>query len=174
MRIRDIKSAINSVQRAKKKVEEINKKYPKKYKQELEFIGDYVITDWYSAYDPIYYDRLGRLYDAYKVELNGLNYEVIFDSSLIGGNDLIFENSFMSGYHGGSSKGKNHPAPGIPYWRTPHPFYSEWGRPALRSFSPYTRMVSEMNKLIKKIDKEKQNEFNKEIAKVQRAINRLK
>lgn len=173
MRTRDILSAINNVKKAKVKIEEMNKRYPKKYKEELEMIGDDVITQWYSTYDPIFYNRSGDLYDAFRVNLDGVNYRVDFDSSLMDGNEYIFENSFMKGYHGGAISGDGHPNPGIPYWRTPHPWYYEWGRPAFRSFSPYNRMINLMNKKIRKLDKEKQDEFDKIIEKVNNSINKL-
>lgn len=173
MRTRDIIEVIHVVEKAKNKVEKMNKKYPKKYKEELEEIGRSVISEWYATYDPIYYDRQMGLKNAWKVTLNGMNYRVDFGSELMNtsyniSTEYIFENSFMNGYHGGAMHN------GIPYWRTPYPEFTAWGRPALRSFSPYTRMVSEMNRKIKEIDKEKQDEFDKQIAKVQKAINRLK
>jgi len=186
MRTRDIISAIKNVKKAKIKIERMNKIYPKRYAEELYLIGDNVITQWYSSYNPIFYNREGRLYKAFKVRLHGTEYSVDFDSSFIG-NNIIFENSFMQGYHGGAYKGTikikdefgkiiktiPHPHPGIPYWLTPFPQFTEWGRPAKRSFSPYTRMVSEMNKKIKEIDDEKQAEFDTIMLKVEKAINRL-
>lgn len=173
MRTRDILEVIKTTERAKKRIENMNKKYPQKYKEELEEIGRSVISEWYATYDPIFYNRQMGLKHAWRVVLNGTNYRVDFDPELMDSsydidNEYIFENSFMNGYHGGAIHN------GIPYWRTPYPEFTAWGRPALRSFSPYSRMVSEMNRKIKEIDKEKQDEFDKEIAKVQRAINRLK
>lgn len=173
MRIRELESAILEIQKAKKSFEEMNKKYPKKYAEELYLVGDNIITEWYSQYDPIFYERSGSLYNAFKVNLNGVNYSVEFDSSFIDGNELIFQNSFIEGYHGGAKSGENHPSPGIPYWRTPIPQFTEWGRPAKRSFSPYIRMIQEMNKKIKEIDKEKQEEYDKIIEKVEKKINKL-
>lgn len=172
MKSRDILDLMKKVQKAKEKAEKMNKIYPKRYKEELEEIGRSVISEWYATYDPIYYDRQMGLRDAWKVTLEGTNYKVDFGADLMNtvyhqSIDFIFENSFMSGYHGGSYYN------GVPYWRTPYPQFTAWGRPALRSFSPYRRMVSEMNRKIKDIDEQKQKEFDKEIAKVQKAINRL-
>ena len=172
MRTRDIIAAINAIKKAKTKLEKMNEVYPKRYAEELYLIGDDVITRWYSQYDPILYDRSGSLYNAFKVNLNGTDYSVDFDASFLG-NEIIFENSFMQGYHGGAYKGKYHPHPGIPYWRTPIPQFTEWGRPAKRSFSPYTKMVLEMNKKIKEIDNEKQKEFDSVMSKVYKAVERL-
>lgn len=150
----------------------MNEKYPKKYRDELEEIGRSVISEWYATYDPIFYNRQMGLKHAWRVNLHGTNYSVEFGPELMDashrvGNDYIFENSFMNGYHGGAMHN------GIPYWRTPYPDFVAWGRPALRSFSPYSRMVSEMNRKIKEIDKEKQDEFDQIINKVQKSINRL-
>ena len=172
MRTRDILRAIKVAENAKRKLDDMNKKYPKRYKEELEEIGKSVISEWYATYDPIYYDRQMGLKHAWKVSLNGMDYRVDFGYELMDTNyhqntEIVFNNAFMNGYHGGSFNN------GIPYWRTPYPEFTAWGRPALRSFSPYTRMVSEMNRKIKEIDKEKQDEFDKEIEKVQKAINRL-
>jgi hypothetical protein len=174
MRTRDIIEVIHVVENAKKKIDKMNEKYPKKYRDELEEIGRSVISEWYATYDPIYYhNRQMGLKHAWKVSLNGTNYSVEFgpelmDSSYHQSTEIIFNNAFMDGYHGGSFHN------GIPYWRTPYPDFTEWGRPALRSFSPYSRMVSEMNKKIKEIDKQKQDEFDQIINKVQKSINRLR
>lgn len=172
MRRRDIISAIKTTEKAIEKVGKMNEKYPLMYKEELERIGNDVITEWYSKYDPYFYDRYGGLYNAFVVRLQGANYSVYFGASLM--NDVyhqstnwIFKNSFIEGWHGGSRHN------GIPYWRTPHPDYTNWGRPAKRSFSPYYRMISEMEKKIKEIDKAKQKEFDEIVFKVKKAINRL-
>lgn len=178
MKIRDIERAINAVNNAKKRLDKMNEKYPKMYKNDLEEIGKSVIAHWYGTYDPIYYDRKMDLRNAWRVNLNGLDYSVDFDASLMEfnhrvSNEYIFENSFMHGYHGGAINGDGHPNPGIPYWRTPFPELTYWGSPAVRSFSPYSRMVFEMKRRIKEIDNQKQNEFDSVIAKVQRAIDKL-
>lgn len=172
MRTRDIITAINAVDKAIKKVEIMNRKYPQLYKEELERVGECVVTDWYSRYDPIIYNRYGGLYKAFSVRLKGLNYYVYFGASLMDdvynqSTNWIYKNSFIEGYHGGSRHN------GIPYWRTPHPEYTDWGRPAIRSFSPYYKMVNEMNKKIKEIDKLKQNEFDEVMKRVKRSIYRL-
>lgn len=177
MRTRDIQAVMNKIIWAKKQFEKMNEKYPKKYAEELYLVGDNVITEWYSTYDPIFYNRSGSLYNAFKIDIGKDNGNIEFDSSLMGGNDIIFENSFMNGYHGGAIKGPGHPNPGIPYWRTPiQPIerrFKEWGRPALRSFSPYYRMISKMNKKIKEINKEKQKEYDEISDKVEKLIKKL-
>lgn len=176
MKTRDIIAAIKAVQKAKTKLEKMNETYPRKYKEELEEVGKTVIAQWYATYEPVFYNRDRSLYHAFRVDLRGTDYSVDFDSAYLEHgslSSLIFENSFMQGYHGGVSSGKGHPQPGMPYWRTPIPSFVDWGRPAIRSFSPYYRMVFEMNKKIKEIDKEKQEEFDKTINKVENALSKL-
>lgn len=169
MKTKDIISAINSVDKTIKKVNEINKKYPPRYKEELDRIGDAVVTQWYDTYDPIYYSRLGRLYDMYKVTLTKDKCIVHFGYPIIGIETYIYYNSFVEGAHGGARSGENHPNPGVPYWRR----YCTWGRPALVSFSPYDRMQIQMNNMIRKIDKERDSEFRFYIDKMVKAIGRL-
>ncbi len=189
MRRRDIVAVINSALKAKEKIKIMNKIYPQKYYDALCEIGESVITEWYSKYPPIMYDRIGSLYNAFTVELDGTEYSVEFNSDLMERekSDLIFQNSFINGYHGGASKGtirkkdqfgnviyeEPHPHPGIPYWQTPIPQFGHWGRPARRDFSPYRKMVDKMNKKISEIDSEKQKEYDDIIEKVEKAINRL-
>lgn len=172
MKTRDILDAIKTVEKAIKKIDLMNKKYPLIYKEELERVGDHVITDWYSTYDPIIYDRYGGLYKAFTVQLKGTIYSVYFGATLMDNVyhqsvNWIFKNSFIEGYHGGSRHN------GIPYWRTPYPELSNWGKPAKRSFSPYYRMINEMNKKIQEIDKTKQNEYDDVMKKVKKSIYRL-
>ena len=185
MRIRDIERAIHAVERAQNKLIEFDKKYPIKYKKELERVAERTITQWYNSYlTPIVYDRAESLYHAYKIEIIGTDIHIDFDSSYMDEyvgrdvNSLIYENSFVSGYHGGASSGttkngQSHPHPGIPYWKTPIPKFTNWGRPALRSFSPYYRIKNLMDQKIKEIDKEKDREWQKEIDNIKRCISKL-
>lgn len=175
MRTRDIISVINNLKKAKAQLEKMNKVYPKRYVEELYLIGDEVITQWYSSYDPFFYDRRGSLYEMFEVKLDGTNYIVKFNNDNLGGfEEYIYNLTFIEGYHGGARGGENHPKDGVPYWRTPYPFFSRWGRPALRSFSPYYRMVNRMKTKIKEIDTEKQKEYDQIIEKAMKSINKLK
>ena len=177
MRIREIRAAILAIEKAKTKFKKIDEVYPKRYKEELEETGRSVIAEWYATYEPIVYVRNRSLYHAFRVNLDGTRYSVDFEPEFLD-NDIIFWNSFMEGYHGGARDGvtglgEPHPSPGTPYWKTPIPEFTHWGRPAMRSFSPYNRMVSEMNKTIKRLDKEKETEIEKIINKVNNVIDRL-
>lgn len=179
MKTRDIDRAIIAVKKAQVKIDKMNSIYPKLYYNTLNEIGKHVISQWYASYDPIYYNRQLSMKHAFKVELYGTDYSVVFDSDLINGythnqdNDYIYDIVFMQGYHGGLTYGDGHPHVGIPYWRTPFPQLNRWGRPAKRSWSPYYEMVNQMNRAIKNIDSKKQKEFDSIINKVQLAINRI-
>lgn len=177
MRDREWLAVLAAARKAKDKIDKMNKIYPERYKEELNEVGKSVVAQWYATYDPIFYERNRSLYHAFKVNLDGTNYNVEFEPELLG-NDIIFWNSFMEGYHGGAKYGETklgepHPSPGIPYWKTPIPNFIYWGRPAKRDFSPYNRMISEMNKKIKQIDKEKQKEYDAIIDKLYKSINKL-
>lgn len=170
MRIRDIEEVIRVVQDAKQKLEKMNVTYPKKYVSEIDEIAKSVISSWYATYDPIYYDRQMNLKHAYKVGIeNETDWYIEFGADLMGGEDadIVYENSFIEGYHGGRDKD------GTPYWRTPYPYFTEWGRPAVKSFSPYIKINSQINSKIKEIDTEKQKEFDAIIARVQKSVDRL-
>lgn len=176
MKTRTINEVINVVKNAIDKVDKMNKKYPKLYEDELDKIARSVMVQWYSSYHPYFYDRQMELWNhAWRITLNGTEYKVEFGYELMDSIyhqdvEIVFNNSFVNGYHGGSF----HDGGNIPYWRTPYPEFTSKGRPAIRSFSPYTRMVSEMNKKIKEIDNKKQNEFDAIVNRVQKSINRLK
>lgn len=170
--------AINALKRAKRKIEKMNLKYPNLYKTELDEIGKSVIAQWYASYDPIYYDRTRSLYHAYKIYLDGTKLTVDFDKEYMDEyisrqyNEWIYINSFENGYHGGaipkaSGYGK------FPYWRTPFPELTEWGRPALMSFSPFNRISIEMKRKASEITKQKQQEYDKAVAPAIRAIEKI-
>lgn len=176
MRIRTIKEVTNVMNNAKNKLKKMNEKYPEMYKNELEKIARSVMIRWYSSYHPYYYDRQMELWNhAWRITLNGTEYKVEFGYELMDSIyhqdvEIVFNNSFVNGYHGGSF----HDRGNIPYWRTPYPEFTSKGRPAIRSFSPYSKMMSEMKKKIKELDIKKQNEFNSIINRVLRSVNRLR
>ena len=191
MRIKEIKQVISVVEDAKKKIEKMNNTYPKKYHDELQEIGLDVVTRWYASYEPFMYERTLGLKKAFDVKLEGTNYRVDFSPDLMDDvyeveKEYIYENSFVGGYHGGAIDGPGHPNPGIPYWRTSHFYnygeatdrtgwrYDGWGRPAKKSPSPYHMMKGRMQKKIKEIDREKQEEFDKIVDRVKKSVNRLR
>lgn len=179
MKIRELKQVLHVVEDAKKKIEKMNEVYPKRYYDELNEIGLDVVTRWYASYEPFTYNRHLGLKKAFRVDLNGLDYRVDFSPEYMDdvydvSKEYIYENSFVEGYHGGARDGFDHPNPGIPYWRTPYPQLSNWGRPAKKSMSPYYTMRRRMQDKIMEIDREKQTEFDKIISRVQKSVNRLR
>lgn len=178
MRARTLREVLHVVQKAKKDVAKIDEVYPKRYQRELDDIGKTIVADWYKSYDPVFYRRHQSLKHAYRVVLNGTDYEVQFGPELMTeshdvSNEYIYENSFIEGYHGGAREGVGHPNPGIPYWRAPYPALSLWGRPAKRSASPYYRMRHEMENKIKELDKERIGKLNKIMDRVESSVDRL-
>lgn len=182
MRIRDVEALINATERAIKGIEQMNKKYPKKYEDTANSVCDHVITQWYDTYNPIMYDREGSLYKMYDVRIKNDRLIVNIDGEGLSGlGKYLYELTFVEGYHGGAKTGKikigdtifSHPNPGIPYWKTPIPQLCFWGRPALRSFSPYNRIINQLNKEMSEIDEERQTEYNKYIDKIKNIIKRF-
>lgn len=120
-------------------------KYGKQCKSALELS----IEQFYDDYTPRVYKRQEGLLKAFRINPDG-TYD--FDSKLIAGhhrvsNDYLFDLAFQRGYHGGADKNKNgwyayHPETGTPYWRTPVPEYTQWGRKAEQT-TPILAMVDE-------------------------------
>lgn len=142
-----------------------NEKLKKEVERELQYIADSNVDEFY-AYDTEYdIHRLGDLYNAYKVRVSNTEWDIEYDSSFMNGghragNDVIFENSFMQGYHGGAFKGPNHPDPGTPYLRTP-PHFDSWLRPAVQTDSPYKNIEASKDKYLEKqINKYDKNIYN--------------
>ena len=178
MRMRDLDRAIKAIEKAQKKIDKMNEKYPKLYQTELDELGKTIIAQWYASYDPIYYQRTRSLYHAFDVSLDGSLLVIDFDREYMDNyisrqyNEWIYENSFENGYHGGAIP-KDGSRGNIPYWRTPYPELTRWGRPAIYSFSPFNRLYKEMTRKIKQITEQKQDEFNKVVAPVERAIRKI-
>lgn len=148
----------------KAKADEISEETVKKtyiefgdYQQRrLESLFEEAVRQFYDAYSPSFYSRSESMYDVLNLQKNGdglIIYDDVMD--LLDrtkmtvdrkGGDL-FNKVFVEGWHGGA-EGINdalaerygaHPSPGIPYYRTPHPYYTRWGKQAFRSESPYDR-----------------------------------
>lgn len=188
MRIRDIEALISATENAITKVNQMNKKYPQKYYNTAYEVCDTVITKWYSSYSPIIYDRVGSLYDMFKVRINGTKLLVDIDGEGLSGlSEYLYNLTFVEGYHGGAKSGTSyyrspqgtklmafpHPQPGVPYWKTPIPEFYRWGRPAVRSFSPYYKIRETLDKRLGLIDKERQKEYDAIVEKIRKIINRF-
>ena len=170
MTMRERKQYKKALERVLKRIQKAKEYYPNKIRKEMEYISDSVITKWYDSYsNRIIYDPYGSLYNACKIEVDDDSYNISFDSSYLYAshhqdNSIVFNNSFIEGYHGGSTgEGLNS---SIPHWRTPHPFYRNWGNPAVKTFSPYLEMYDQMDKELKKIQTEMRNEENEIIKEI--------
>ena len=155
---------LNAIEDVSKVEVQINTKYRNNAKKDLNQIARIAIDEFYESYDPLIYDRYGSLYDAYKVNVNKDVWEIITDSSFITSshhqsNSIIYNNVFELGYHGGSTgEGLNS---GIPHWRKPFPFFSEWGEQAVNSIPPKEVIQEKYNQYMDKIPIKLQDEFDK-------------
>ena len=143
----------------------VNDVKPKIYREFGEYqqglvnqIFNEAVDDFYSAYTPKIYERQFDLYRVLSLRLNSYG-EILNDTDEdffdpinmhpdrrghyhwdnAGGFDSLFDLTFMSGYHGGAADSEDgtHPLTGIPFYRTPHPYYSHWGDGAVRSVAPF-------------------------------------
>lgn len=96
-----------------------------------------VIQDFYSDYTPDYYDRGLSLYNILNTKVSQDSLEIWFNPEAMthfrseyGGEDGLYDQVFRHGWHGGAGSGDDHPSLGHPYWRTPVPYYTHWGREA--------------------------------------------
>lgn len=176
-RQRELQTAISVYQKELVKYKRIIEEYPIKLEERLNEVGRQVVARWYADYEPTTYRRTRSLYQAFRVEREGFNVNVEFDSELIEAshrvsNDYIFENSFIEGYHGGADSGPKHPDLGTPYWRTPPPRYPRWYKktPAYHSFSPYDEMVSRMQEEIDDANRELKEDLNEVVRRLTRTI----
>lgn len=154
------------------KIDEQTNKIEYKYRKEgnktINYIARSVIDEFYGKYDPYYYDRWGDLYNVFKVTVNSKVWKIDYSPSFMKykhdvSNEYIYMLSFEYGYHGGAWKGKDHPEPGVPYYRT-FPTYKTWSRPAkFASFSPYTEIENRVNKYLDEVNIDMNNEFRESI-----------
>ena len=119
------------------------------------------VWEFYGDYSPEIYTRNYSLYDVVEINVDVEGMTISYSGApenatpFRKGGGTVFELSFMGGYHGGAASGDYtvmpqsdpddsgftvrhtpHPSPGTPYWRTPHPWYTDWGRPAEWSIPP--------------------------------------
>ena len=136
-----------------------------------------VIQHFYDDYEPLHYIRDNSLYELLQTRLSpeGDSIAIWFEPSAMTsfrsgyvGEDGLYDQVFRHGWHGGAdhiasykeAKYGVHPNPGVPYWRTPIPYYTHWGDPAkVASMAPlqefrmriaeYQRyaMISEFNRI---------------------------
>ncbi len=128
---------------------EINNRLVFKQYNKAKEIIDMAVNEFYGAYGPIYYDRNGELGSfAYPQVIGGgqefsfqLGAEFGDDYHRIG-NQYIYNVVFRQGYHGGAKHNGGY------YWRTPIPYFTYWGRRAVKTTSPRDLIVMYWNAYI--------------------------
>lgn len=142
--------------------------YDAKYLYNGDLVIEHVVDMFYEDYTPHIYKRKEDLYNAYRVYIENGNWGYDFGSDLMlyqhhQSNEYIYENSFVGGYHGGDDNGKDHPEPGVPWWKAP-PSLKYWYKPASRwSSSPYFMAKREIEKLIDDMSHEKYQDGHEKI-----------
>lgn len=164
---------IKAVDEAINTVNEIIEYYPKKAEYELKKCAYSVILDWYSSYPQKSYVRTFDLLHTFKIFKNtdGELWHVEFGSEFMEhehnqDNEIIYNNSFLEGYHGGSRSERL--GVDVPMWRTPILYYKHWYLEAPQSFSPYERVFEEMSKVSSDLDEEIQEKVEKAIQKIRK------
>lgn len=119
----------------------------------------YALKTCQSAVDAFYgefgqnsYHRTNDLHNAYDVGIRGgWDLRIQLGADLMEhyhhqGNDFVYENSFVGGFHGGSAgTDKRGETAAVPYWRTPAPQFTFWyPSPAPRGTSPYKTIVNKL------------------------------
>ena len=146
-------------------------KTKKEIRENLEYIARTAVDMFYEDYMPRMYRRTYDLYNAYKIRVNDKVWEVEtnpdFMKNTHGGknkvkSDYIFQNSFVNGYHGGSTYGTDlygtpHPQPGTPYWM----LYGRWYKEAAGGrVSPEEYIKTEVEQYLDTVPQKMQNEFD--------------
>lgn len=137
---------------------ELMEKYGKRAKRDLKMLFDMVIDDFYDDYPVKVYKRKEWLYKIYKITINGWGWIVDVSSDYLPShhqdNEIIYNNVFIEGYHGGSrGTDKNGVSVSTPTWRWPVknisgiPRFSRWySHPAPQSDSPDQKIEEEYEK----------------------------
>ena len=185
-KIRDVLNAMKECELAIKKVtEELNKKYNKRVKFNLELIIERAVDAFYESYEPNKYNRQFGLYDAKEIIVNDDEWSFNTGAEYMTTEykvptEYIYINSFEQGWHGGAVNGKDkyetpHPSPGTPYWM----LHGEWYKPATRMKAPYPEkaIADQGQKYIDEQEEAYENEWKKLVTpyynKVMDAINNL-
>lgn len=103
------------------------------------------VKDWYDSYTPHEYERRGSLYNIFEInpeDEDGSNLDLFEDSAVMGrsgdkGTPNLYEHVFEQGWHGGAY-GDGY---GTPRYRYPTPWYTHWGKDAIRTESALNRYL---------------------------------
>lgn len=186
----DVVNAVNDAKDAFPIIEKKTiQKYNIKVKRELGHICRNAVDLFYSK-DDFSYDRFGDLYNAFKVVVNNNEWSVYYGPEFMKHkhhqkNEIIYNNSFVNGYHGGSWGKEDingfQPPEGIPYYRGPGKgSFKYWTYPAEETKDqegPYKIMDPQVNEYLDQAIIDRQEEANElaqvYIDKAERAVNRL-
>lgn len=139
-KIDDLIELIPSVER------KLRDKYNKIVERDLKYMARSAVDIFYEKY-PTEYDRYGDLYNAFKVTATDTEWSIEFSPEFMKhehhqSNEIIYNNAFVLGYHGGSWGKSDYfgfrPPSGVPYYRGPggESGWVYWTRPAVRTTSP--------------------------------------
>ena len=105
--------------------------------QDLRKIYHDTVSEFYADYSPVFYDRTESLYTLLELENTGSEMSWGFESNNAtafergGGSAGLYEHVFRQGWHGGATgtDSRGYTAR-IPSWRTPYPYFTQWGNVA--------------------------------------------
>lgn len=159
-------------------LERLLKKYDKIAFEEFNQLCRQAIDDFYDDRDPWVYKRKEGLYTAFEVTAENGRWYVdhepeMLDAGYHQSNEIIFNNVFMLGFHGGS-KGtdKRGVTARVPKWRTPVPKYTRWKRGAADQAeqSPFDAIQEMIPPCKKRIVADLQKEYDEEIHKLNQEL----
>lgn len=162
-----------------KQIPAIIEEYNNRYIKDGKLLIERIVDQFYEDYDPNMYKRKEDLYNTYElyiVEEDEYEYKSDFGSKYMqyehsGDNEIIYQNSFVAGYHGGAIGGKNHPNPGEPWWKAP-PSLKYWYKPA-KSWgeSPYYLALNDITDYGKMLQEERDEKL---LSMIMNSRNRVK
>ena len=179
--VSNIEQFARSVQNAYNMLSRATAQKPAKLEYDLNEEALSAIAEWYGKYDPHKYRRKGSLKQAFKIVRDGVDVEITYDAEFMNdyqhhqSNEIIFNNAFIEGYHGGSmGTDKYGDIATTPSWRKPFLKYTHWGDEAVRSPSPQKKIEKKAEKLIKQYEEEWRSVlYDQILTPIQKSFNKL-
>ena len=132
------KTIINDIkQKVEKETPKIEKKVLDLVENKLTEFYKISVLEFYNSYPNPIYDRRGSLDNLFKTKRDGNILRYWFEPSEItsrtgyAGEDGLYTTVFKEGWHGGAMHD------GVMRYRTPIPYYTYWGKPAVQTLSPF-------------------------------------
>ena len=132
------KTIINDIkQKVEKETPKIEKKVLDLVENKLTEFYKISVLEFYNSYTNPIYDRRGSLDNLFKTKRDGNILRYWFEPSEItsrtgyAGEDGLYTTVFKEGWHGGAMHD------GVMRYRTPIPYYTYWGKPAVQTLSPF-------------------------------------